>query len=161
MGVLRTVLRTDAPLAVIFVRLTVGAVFFFGGVQKFLFPDALGAGRFAKIGIPWPGFTGPFVGTVEIVCGALILLGLATRLAAAPLVINMLVAILSTKIPILLGRDLWGFHVAKLPHYGFWSMVHEARVDWAMLLGSTFLLIVGAGRWSLDAVLAGRRRGEL
>ena len=92
--------KTEAP--VILIRLMVGTVFFFEGVLKFLYPDALGAGRFAKIGIPFPQIMGPFVGGVEIVCGALVLIGLLTRLAAIPLLINISVAILSTKIPILL-----------------------------------------------------------
>ena len=92
------------------------------GIQKFLFADALGVGRFVKIGIPAPAFTAPFVGVVEIVCGGLLALGLVTRLAAIPLIIDMLVAIASTKIPILMKS-------------GFWAMAHEARTDYAM--GST------------------------
>jgi putative oxidoreductase len=86
----------------VLIRLLVGAVFLSEGIQKFLFPAELGAGRFAKIGIPWPQVTGPFVGTLEIVAGTLILLGLLTRLAAFVLFINISVAILSTKIAILL-----------------------------------------------------------
>ena len=97
---------------------------------------------------------GPFVGIVEIVCGTLIILGLFTRLAAIPLIIIMIVAIVSTKVPILLGHDFWIFHLPKLPRYGFWSMMHEARADFGMLLGSLYLLIDGAGAWSLDALLA-------
>jgi putative oxidoreductase len=85
-------------------------------------------------------------------------LGLFTRLAAIPLIINMLVAILSTKIPILIGQGFWGFSLRNLPYYGFWGMMHEARTDFAMLLGSLFLLIVGAGALSLDARLTNRRR---
>ena len=99
----------------------------------------------------------PFVGVVEIVCGALIPARIATRLAAIPLIIDMLVAILSTKIPILLGHGFWGFSLRTLPYYGFWGMAHEARTDFAMLSGLIFLLIVGAGRWSVDARIAGRR----
>src|ERR671910_2763849 len=102
---------------------------------------------------------GPFVGVVEIVCGALILVGFLTRFAAIPLIIDMLVAILSTKIPILLGHGFWGFSLRQLPYYGFWGMAHEARTDFAMLLGSLFLLIVGGGAWSLDARLS-RRSSE-
>src|SRR3954447_2455903 len=102
-------LQTDAPGSVLLVRLLVGAVFLSEGVQKFLFPDALGVGRFAKIGIPAPAFTGPFVGAVEIVCGALILLGLVTRLATIPLLVSMTVAVISTKVPILLGRGFGPF----------------------------------------------------
>jgi uncharacterized membrane protein YphA (DoxX/SURF4 family) len=128
-------------------------VFLPEGIQKLLFPGILGAGRFAKIGIPWPEVMGPFVGAVETMCGALIILGLATRFAAAPLIVVMIVAIVSTKIPILLGEDFGVFHLATLPRYGFWSMLHEARADFDMLLGCILLLIVGGGRWSLDARL--------
>jgi putative oxidoreductase len=149
-------IATSAPASVILIRLVVGGVFFVEGVQKFLYPAEVGAGRFAKIGIPSPEVLGPFVGVVETLCGALILLGLLTRLAAVPLIINMLVAIVSTKIPILLGHGFWGFNLRQLPYYGFWGMAHEARTDWAMLLGSVFLLIVGAGAWSIDARLAPR-----
>ena len=97
---------------------------------------------------------GPFVGVVETICGALIILGLLTRVAAVPLIIIMIVAIVSTKIPILLGYDFWIFNVPKLPRYGFWSMLHEARADFCMLLGSLYLLIEGGGKWSLDALLS-------
>jgi putative oxidoreductase len=81
------------------------------------------------------------------------LLGLLTRLAAIPLIINMLVAIISTKIPILLGQGFWGFSLRSVPYYGFWGMAHEARTDFSMLLGSLFLLIVGGGALSLDRIL--------
>jgi putative oxidoreductase len=100
---------------------------------------------------------GPFVGVVEIVCGSLIILGFLTRLAALPLIINMCVALISTKIPILLGQGFWRFSLGKLSSYDFWSMAHEARADLSMLLGSIFLLIVGAGAWSLDARLGSNR----
>jgi putative oxidoreductase len=132
--------RSNAPAAVILIRLIVGAVFLSEGMQKFLFPGQLGAGRFTKIGIPAPEILGPLVGGAEIICGALVLLGLLTRLAVVPLVVIMLTAIGSTKIPILLDR-------------GFWAMAHEARTDYSMLLGSIFLLIAGAGPWSVDARL--------
>ena|SRR5438552_7686041 len=148
---LQKLIQSNASAATILVRVSVGAVFFFEGVQKFLYPGELGAGRFAKIGIPAPEFFGPFVGGVETLCGALLIFGLLTRLAAIPLIINISVAILSTKIPILLGHGFWSFTLAKLPRYGFLSMMHEARTDFSMLLGLIFLLIVGAGRWSLDA----------
>ena len=153
MSSLRRLVTTTAPASVILIRIVVGGVLLSEGIQKFLFPNELGAGRFVKIGIPAPGVMGPFVGTVEIVCGSLIILGLLTRLAAIPLIIDMCVALISTKIPILLGHGFWRFSLSKLPSYGFWSMAHEARVDFAMLLGSIFLLLVGAGPWSLDAQL--------
>jgi putative oxidoreductase len=158
MNFLRRTIATHAPPAVILVRLMVGPVFLSEGIQKFLFPSEVGAGRFAKIGIPRAEVMAPFVGVVEIVCGALILLGLFTRLAATPLIINMAVAILSTKIPILLGHGFWGFSLRNLPYYGFWGMAHEIRTDWSMLLGATFLLIVGAGAWSTDARLMSKMR---
>jgi len=80
MSVADKMIRTSAPAAVFLVRLIVGPIFLSEGIQKFLYPDENGVGRFAKIGIPWPEFTGPFVGVVEIVCGTLILIGLLTRL---------------------------------------------------------------------------------
>jgi putative oxidoreductase len=125
--------------AVVLIRLLVGWVFISEGLQKFLFPAALGVGRFAKIGIPAPQFFAPFVGVVEIVCGSLIVVGLLTRVATIPLLISMLVAIATTKVPMLF-------------HEGAWKMLHEARTDFSMVLGLLFLLIVGAGRWSVDAV---------
>ena len=147
-------LRTTAPGWSILVRLIVGLVVFFPeGIQKLIFPQILGAGRFANIGIPYPELMGPLVGVVETVCGALIIVGLFTRLAAIPLIVIMIGALVSTKIPILLGHDFWIFHVPKIARYGFWSMAHEARDDFAMLLGSFYLLIEGGGAWSLDALL--------
>ncbi|WP_437621933.1 DoxX family protein [Sorangium sp. So ce1151] len=138
---------TKAPAEAVLIRLIVGTVFLSEGIQKFLFPAEIGAGRFAKIGLPSPEVLAPFVGVVEISCGALVLLGLATRLAAAPLIGVMLVAIATTKIPILVNR-------------GFWAMAHEARTDWSMLLGALFLLLVGAGPLSLDARLARREASQ-
>jgi putative oxidoreductase len=144
-----------APGWSILIRLVVGLVVFFPeGIQKLVFPEILGAGRFANIGIPFPEIMGPFVGVIETVCGALIILGLFTRLAAIPLIAIMIVAIVSTKVPILLGHEFWFFHLPKLARYGFWSMMHEARDDFGMLLGSLYLLIEGGGKWSLDALLS-------
>jgi putative oxidoreductase len=153
---LNNILRTGESGWTILVRFLVGLVVFLPeGTQKLIFANVLGAGRFAKIGIPFPNVTAPFVGTVEIVCGSLIILGLLTRLAAVPLIIIMIVALVSTKVPILLGRDVWIFHLAQdIKRTGFWSTLHESRADLTMLLGCIYLFIVGAGRWSLDAVLA-------
>ena len=153
---LNNILRTSESGWTILVRLLVGLVVFLPeGIQKLIFADALGAGRFTKIGIPFPDVLGPFVGYVEIVCGSLIILGLLTRLAAIPLIVIMIVALVSTKLPILLGHDVWIFHLASdIKRTGFWSMMHEARADLTMLLGCIYLLIVGAGQWSLDTVLA-------
>ncbi len=127
----------------VFVRILVGSVFLSEGIQKFLFPEALGVGRFAKIGIPAPEISAPFVGTVEFVAGGLLLLGLLTRLAAILLLIDIVVAIATTKLPMLVAK-------------GFWATAHEARTDWSMLLGLVFLLAAGAGSRSLDARLGAR-----
>ena len=154
---LRKLIETTAPRSVFLIRLVVGAVFLSEGIQKFLYPAENGPGRFAKIGIPSPDVMAPFVGVVEIVCGALLLIGFLTRFAAIPLIINMLVAIFTTKIPILLGHGFWGFSLRNLPYYGIWGMLHEARTDFAMLFGSIFLLIVGAGLWSIDARFSSSR----
>lgn len=157
MNVRTLLFDTRAPGWSVLVRLLVGLVVFLPeGIQKLVFPEILGAGRFASLGIPYPDLMGPLVGWVEVVCGALITLGLLTRLASIPLIVIMLVAIVSTKLPVLLGHDFWMFHVAKLPRYGFWSMMHEARADFTMLLGLTYLLIEGGGAWSLDAMLGER-----
>jgi uncharacterized membrane protein YphA (DoxX/SURF4 family) len=149
--------EAGGPAATILIRLMVGAVFVSEGLQKFLFPEQLGSGRFEKIGFAGAHWLAPFVGSFEITCGALVLLGLGTRLAALPLVAIMSTAITTTKLPILLGGSLGPFHVQGLAHTGFWAMAHEARTDWSMLLGSLFLLAVGSGPWSLDGRLARRR----
>lgn len=134
---LKKTIQTDSSKTTIIIRLIVGAVFLSEGIQKFLFSAIRGAGRFEKIGLPSPEFLGSFVGTFEILCGALILLGLLTRLASIPLIVIMLVAIATTKAEVLANQ-------------GFWEMMHGSRTDWSMLLGSIFLLIKGGGYWSLD-----------
>jgi uncharacterized membrane protein YphA (DoxX/SURF4 family) len=120
----------------------VGLVFLSEGIQKFLFPadPDRGVARFVRIGIPYPEFTAPLVASFEIACGCFIVIGLLTRLAVIPTITIMLVAIATTKLPILTER-------------GFWDMAHAARTDFAMLLGSLFLLIVGAGPASADGWL--------
>lgn len=139
---LKRLFYTGASKTTILIRLMVGVVFLTEGIQKFLYPATRGAGRFEKIGLPSPEFLGSFVGSFETICGTLILLGLFTRLASVPLIIIMLVAISTTKIGI-------------LPNDGFWEMMHAARTDWAMLLGSIFLLVNGAGDWSFDRLFFG------
>jgi putative oxidoreductase len=133
-------MKTRAPKAVVLVRLLVGTVFLSEGIQKFLFPLALGAGRFAKIGFPFPAWMATTVAFFEITCGLLVIVGLVTRLASVPLLIIISVAIATTKLPMLV-------------HQGFWTMAHEARTDWCMFLGAISLIIVGAGEWSLDAII--------
>jgi uncharacterized membrane protein YphA (DoxX/SURF4 family) len=153
MSLLKKITAPMGANANVLIRFVVGGVFLNEGILKFLEPDTLGAGRFANIGLPHPDFLGPFVGTFETVCGAMLILGLLTRLAAVPLLIVMCVSIFTIKIPILLGHSYLGFSLTKLPHYGFLSMVHEARTDFAMWFGLVFLLITGPGRWSADALI--------
>jgi len=118
-------------------RLIVGLVFLSEGIQKFLFPELVGAGRFEKIGFSNPEFLAAFVATFEIVCGVLVIIGLLTRLASIPLLIIMATALVTTKIPILLDK-------------GFWSMAHEYRTDFAMTMLLIYLIIYGAGKLSFD-----------
>jgi putative oxidoreductase len=130
--------------AILLIRLLIGWVFLSEGIQKFLFPDSLGVGRFVKIGIPSPQVMAPFVGVVEIVCGTLLLIGFVTRLATVPLLIDICVALYSTKI-------------VTLPKNGLWNTLHEARTDVSMLLGLIFLLLVGGGSLALDVWVASRK----
>jgi putative oxidoreductase len=155
---LNRILESHAPREVWLIRLAVAIVFIAEGIQKFIYPAALGAGRFGKIGFPAPHLMGPFIGVVEIACGALVLVGLFTRVAAVLLVADMIVAILSTKIPILLGHGYLGF-AAPAGKPGLWSMLHEARTDLSMWISCLFLFFVGAGARSADARLAGARGG--
>jgi len=118
-------------------RLIVGLVFLSEGIQKFLFPELVGTGRFEKIGFSNPEFLAAFVATFEIVCGVLVIIGLLTRLASIPLLIIMATALVTTKIPILMNK-------------GFWSMAHEYRTDFAMTMLLIYLIIYGAGKFSFD-----------
>jgi putative oxidoreductase len=135
-----TMISSRAPSAVLLIRLAVGGVFLFEGIQKFLFPMEMGPGLFAKLGIPAPGLLAPLAGLIEVVCGALLIVGFLTRVATIPLIITMLIAIFSL-----------GGHIYKAS--GFWAMAHETRTDYAMLLGCLFLLAVGAGPISIDRML--------
>lgn len=140
---LRQIANTDNQQTTILIRLMVGAVFLSEGMQKFLFPDLRGAGRFEKIGLPAPELLGYFVGSFEVICGLLVIMGLLTRLAAIPLTVIMLVAMATTKAEVLLND-------------GFWEMLHGSRTDWSMLLGSIFLIIKGGGKWSIDRIISGK-----
>nr|WP_315050886.1 DoxX family protein [uncultured Brevundimonas sp.] len=137
-------------------RLSLAGVFIPEGLQKLTHADILGAGRFEKIGIPAAEFFGPLVGWVELIAGLMFLVGFASRVAAVPIIVIMLVAIISTKIPILLGREWWIFSLRDLDRYGFLSFTHETRTDWAMLMSACFLLLSGSGRWSIDQRLGMR-----
>jgi uncharacterized membrane protein YphA (DoxX/SURF4 family) len=137
----RKLLKSDFDKTTILIRLVVGAVFLSEGIQKFLFAHIRGSGRFEKIGLPNPEFLGVFVGSFEIICGFLILIGFLTRFACIPLIIIMLVAIVTTKVDVLVQS-------------GVWEMLHGSRTDWSMLLCSIFLFLKGGGNWSVDKYLA-------
>lgn len=147
---IKRILQTNPASINILIRIMVGAVFLSEGIQKFLYPAMRGVGRFEGMGFPAPEFFASFVGVVEIMAGIMILVGLLTRAAALTMLINMSVAIIVTKIPIAFGESFGPFILRDLQTYGFWSMAHEIRTDFAMWLGSLFLLIKGGGRWSVD-----------
>jgi uncharacterized membrane protein YphA (DoxX/SURF4 family) len=133
-----------------------GGVFFWEGILKFVYVNQ-GVGRFTKLGIPFPQYTATFIGCLEIVGGMLLLSGLLTRLIAIPFVIEMIVAILTTKISLYLGTSPLPLPPAP-PKVGFWAVLHEGRSDYAQILTSMFLLINGPGKWSLDALLLRRSK---
>ena len=153
---------TDGPAAIVLIRLMAGAVFVWEGLLKFVYANQ-GVGRFTKLGFPAPHFTATADAWLEIVGGLLLLTGLMTRLIAIPFIIEMLVAMASTKIPLYLGTSPLPLPPVP-PQVGFWAVLHEIRSEYAQLLCCAFLLWVGPGRWSLDALLArtsaARRRDE-
>ena len=134
-------MKNDVYRSVIFIRLAVGLIFSTQGVLKFI-DSKMGVLRFTRIGLPYPLFTAHFVGTFEIICGLLVLVGLFTRLASIPLLIVILTAIATTKIPELFN-----------PAQGFWFMISDARTDFAMTMSLIFLIVVGGREWSMDALL--------
>jgi uncharacterized membrane protein YphA (DoxX/SURF4 family) len=146
----------SAPRATVLVRLMAGGVFLSEGILKFVYANQ-GVGRFTKLGIPFPEFTANFVGVLEIVGGILLMAGLLTRFIAIPFIIEMVVAILTTKVALYFGTSPLPLPPA-LPKVGFWAVMHESRSDYAQLLNCAFLLAVGAGPWSLDALLQMRPR---
>jgi putative oxidoreductase len=140
-----------APRATLLMRLMAGGVFLSEGILKFVYTNQ-GVGRFTKIGIPAPELTATFVGSLEIVGGILLIAGLFTRVIAVPFILEMVVAILTTKLSLYLGTSPLPPPPA-LPKVGFWAVMHETRSDYAQILASIFLLVVGPGPWSLDALM--------
>jgi uncharacterized membrane protein YphA (DoxX/SURF4 family) len=136
---------TRASGAVVLIRLYVGLIFVGEGFLKFLRPEALGSGRFEKAGIPAGAFFANLDGVFEIICGVMILAGLLVRLATLPMIVDMIGALAITKLPL-----LWGNAPLYPKEGGFWDFFHEGRLEVAMLCGSIFLLIVGAGGYSFD-----------
>jgi len=146
---------TDGPASALLLRLMAGGVFLWEGVLKFVYVNQ-GVGRFTKLGMPFPHFTANFVGYLEIVGGLLLLSGLMTRLIAIPFIVEMIVAILSTKIALYLGTSTLPLPPSP-PQVGMWAVLHEIRSEYAQLLTTAFLLVNGPGKWSLDAMLQKKR----
>ena len=149
---------TDGPSSAILLRFMAGGVFLWEGILKFVYVNQ-GLGRFTKLGFPFPQPTAAFVASLEIVGGILFLTGFLTRAIAVPFVIEMLVAILSTKIALYLGTSPLPLPPVP-PQVGFWAVLHEVRSEYAQLMTSMFLLIAGPGAWSIDAILARRHRNR-
>jgi putative oxidoreductase len=144
-----------APKSTLLLRLMAGGVFLSEGILKFVYTNQ-GVGRFTKLGFPFPHETATFIGSLEIVGGLLLILGLFTRVIAIPFIIEMIVAILATKISLYLGTSPLPLPPAP-PTVGFWAVMHETRSDYAQILTSIFLLVAGPGSLSLDAILNRRR----
>jgi putative oxidoreductase len=143
MKLLNRLRKTDCDKATILIRCIVGYVFVTEGIQKFVYSDSLGVGRFMKIGIPYPEVLAPFEGSCEILFGSFIILGFLIRVAAIPQIIIMLTALATTKLPVLAEKGLLTFS-------------HEARTDLLMLIGLVFLLIKGSGAFSIDRRVVGQ-----
>jgi len=146
---------TDGPRATLLIRLMAGSVFFWEGVMKFVYPNQ-GVGRFIKLGFPLPHFTATADGWFEIIGGLLLLGGYLTRVIAIPFIIEMVVAMASTKIPLYLGTSPLPLPPVP-PQIGFWAVLHEIRSEFAQLSCCAFLLLTGPGRWSIDALRANWR----
>ena len=147
-----------APTATVLLRLMAGGVFLWEGILKFVFANQ-GVGRFTKLGFPAPALTANFVGGLEIVGGLLLIAGLLTRVIAVPFIIEMIVAMVSTKVSMYLGTSPLPLPPVP-PQIGLWAVLHEIRSEYAQIMVVIFLLIVGPGRWSLDALLLRREKKE-
>jgi putative oxidoreductase len=144
------------PSSIIIIRLMAGTVFFFEGILKFVYTNQ-GVGRFTKLGFPFPEATAHIIGTGEIIGGLLLLFGLFTRFVALYFILQMIVAVLSTKIGLYLGNSPLPMPVVP-PKMGIWAVEHESRSDYAQILTCLFLLIEGAGRMSLDFVISASKK---
>jgi len=144
------------PSSIIIIRLMAGTVFFFEGILKFVYVNQ-GVGRFTKLGFPFPATTAHLIATGEIIGGLLLVFGLFTRFVAFYFIIQMIVAVLSTKISLYLGTSPLA-PPAALPKVGIWAVEHETRSDYAQIMTCLFLLIEGAGRRSLDFMISASKK---
>jgi putative oxidoreductase len=148
----------DAPSSTILLRVMAGSVFLWEGVMKFVFTNQ-GVGRFTKLGFPAPHFMATSDAWLEIIGGALLIVGLLTRPVAILFVIEMLVAMASTKIPMFLGTYPLPLPPVP-PQLGFWAVLHEIRSEYAQLACSMFVLLVGPGPRSMEALMQKRSTAE-
>lgn len=123
-----------ADIAKLLLRLAVGAIFINHGWMK-LQGLEMTAGFFAKIGIPMASTMALFVGLVEFVGGLALLAGLAVRLVGLLHASTMVVAILTA------------FGLARIA---------DAEIEYLLLAASLSLTLIGAGRYSLDAIIMKR-----
>lgn len=147
------VFETETSASTTLIRCVSGIIAAIGGVQTFLFPQMRSDSRFAEIGFPAPRTIATCAGIVWIEVGVLIVLGVVIRNAVLALVIAFIVTITSTKIPVLFTYGYWLFTPEGSSYNALWGFLSAWRTDFAMLLGSVYVLIVGAGAWSLDASL--------
>jgi putative oxidoreductase len=144
------------PSSILIIRLMAGSIFFWEGLLKFVYVNQ-GVGRFTKIGIPWPELSANFVGVAEIAGGLLIVAGLFTRITALYFIVQMIIAVLTTKIALYLGTSPLPLPPSP-PQKGIWALLHEIRSDYAQILGCLFLLAEGAGRRSVDFIIAASKK---
>jgi putative oxidoreductase len=148
---------TTGPRAAIAIRLMAGGVFFWEGLLKFAYANQ-GIGRFTKLGLPVPHTLAPAIAVLEIGGGLLLMGGLGTRLISVPFIVEMIVAMLATKVSLYLGTSPLP-RPPSPPQAGLWAVLHEIRSDYAQIMSCIYLLAAGPGPWSLDALLARRRAG--
>src|SRR5882757_401152 len=146
----------DGNASILIIRLMAGAVFFFEGILKFIYTNQ-GVGRFTKLGFVYPDVTAHIIATGEIIGGLLLLFGLLTRFVSLYFIIQMIVAVLSTKIGLYLGNSPLPLPAVP-PKIGIWAVEHESRSDYAQIMACLFLLIEGAGRVSLDFVISASKK---
>jgi putative oxidoreductase len=142
---------TSGPRSILAIRLMVGGVFLWEGLLKFAYANQ-GVGRFTKLGMPAPEILAPAIAILEVGGGALLISGLGTRLISVPFIIEMIVAMLSTKVSLYFGTSPLPKPPAP-PIMGGWAVLHEIRSDYAQIMSCIFLLAAGPGPWSLDAWL--------
>ena len=140
------------PSSILIIRLMAGTVFFWEGILKFVYVNQ-GVGRFTKLGFPFPETTAHIIATGEIIGGLFLIFGLFTRVVAFYFIIQMIVAVLSTKIGVYFGTSPLPLPPAP-PKTGIWAVLHEIRSDYAQILTCLFLFIEGAGRRSLDFIIS-------